>query len=80
MRRLFMRGKRDERRPMFFAIDVEDRIRADHPLRPIKSASQRARKKIEEAFGWCKTVAVSISIATKLSMLLMYSCRSTGPS
>jgi transposase len=33
-----MRGKGDERRPMFFAIDIEDRIRPDHPLRPIKAA------------------------------------------
>ena len=33
-----MRGKGDQRRPMFFAIDIEDRIRPDHPLRPIKAA------------------------------------------
>ena len=33
-----MRGKGDQRRAMFFAIDIEDRIRPDHPLRPIKAA------------------------------------------
>ncbi|HLL63751.1 MAG TPA: IS5 family transposase [Propionibacteriaceae bacterium] len=31
-----MRGKRDTQPPMFFAINVEDRIRPDHPLRPLK--------------------------------------------
>lgn len=31
-----MRGKSDSQPPMFFAICVEDRVRADHPLRPIK--------------------------------------------
>ena len=30
-----MRGKRDTQPPMFFAINVEDRFRADHPLRPL---------------------------------------------
>ena len=32
-----MFGKDERDAPMFFAIDVEDRIRADHPLRPIKA-------------------------------------------
>lgn len=32
-----MRGKRDTQPPMFFAINVEDRIRKDHPLRAIKA-------------------------------------------
>jgi transposase len=31
-----MRGKSDSQPPMFFAICVEDRVRQDHPLRPIK--------------------------------------------
>ena len=30
-----MRGKRESQPPMFFVIDVEKRVRADHPLRPI---------------------------------------------
>lgn len=33
-----MRGQSDSRPPMFFAIHIEDRIRPDHPLRPIKAA------------------------------------------
>src|SRR5580658_4800939 len=31
-----MRGQQESQPPMFFVIHVEDRIRADHPLRPIK--------------------------------------------
>ena len=31
-----MRGKRETQPPMFFAINVEDRVRPDHPLRPLK--------------------------------------------
>ena len=33
-----MRGKFDAQRAMFFAINLEERGRADHPLRPIKRA------------------------------------------
>lgn len=33
-----MRGKVDAQGTMFFAISLEDRVRADHPLRPIKRA------------------------------------------
>lgn len=33
-----MRGKPDPRPSFFYAIDLEDRIRPDHPLRPIKAA------------------------------------------
>lgn len=32
-----MRGQQESGRLMFFAIQIEERIRADHPLRPIKS-------------------------------------------
>lgn len=32
-----MRGKRDRQSGMFYAIDLEDRVRPDHPLRAIKS-------------------------------------------
>ncbi len=32
-----MRGKADRQGKMFFAIDLEERVRPDHPLRPIKS-------------------------------------------
>ena len=33
-----MRGKVDSQTALFFAINLEERIRADHPLRPIKRA------------------------------------------
>lgn len=33
-----MRGKSDSQGAMFFAISLEDRVRAGHPLRPIKRA------------------------------------------
>ncbi len=33
-----MRGKPDPRPSFFYAIDLEDRIRSDHPLRPIRAA------------------------------------------
>lgn len=33
-----MRGKIDPQTAMFFAINLEDRVRPDHPLRPIKHA------------------------------------------
>lgn len=32
-----MRGKRVCQGGMFYAIDVDGRVRADHPLRPIKA-------------------------------------------
>jgi transposase len=39
-----MRGKQDAQPPMFFAINIESRIRPDHPLRPLK-------KMIDEELG-----------------------------
>ncbi|MFO0828474.1 MAG: hypothetical protein U0572_10035 [Phycisphaerales bacterium] len=46
-----MRGRPEPHRGMFFAIDLEQRVAPDHPLRPIK------RMVDEEAFGWIKKVA-----------------------
>lgn len=37
MEPLIMRGKPDPRPSFFYAIDLEDRIHPDHPLRPIKA-------------------------------------------
>src|SRR5829696_1390598 len=36
-----MRGRRDPQPSLFYALDVEDRIRPDHPLRPLKAAVDR---------------------------------------
>jgi hypothetical protein len=70
-----MRGKDEVRGSLFSYVDLERRVRADHPLRVIRgivnaalsemsgefdalyAISQRIRKRIEEAFGWAKTVA-----------------------
>ena len=44
-----MRGKPDSPPPMFFAIHVEDRIRGDHPLRPIKRMVDEERHETANA-------------------------------
>jgi len=45
-----MRGRRDPQPSLFYAIDVEDRIRPDHPLRPIKAAVDRILAGLSERF------------------------------
>lgn len=50
-----MRGKPDSEPPMFFAIRVEERIRSDHPLRPIKQMVDeelsRMSRRFDEAYA-----------------------------
>lgn len=45
-----MRGKRDNQPPMFFVIDVENRIRSDHPLRPLKQMIDEELAKMSSLF------------------------------
>ena len=45
-----MRGKTESAPPMFFAISMEDRVRADHPLRPIKRMVDEALAKLDGVF------------------------------
>jgi transposase len=45
-----MRGRRDSQPSLFYAIDVEDRIRPDHPLRPIKAAVDRILAGLSDRF------------------------------
>jgi transposase len=45
-----MRGKRDTQPPMFFVIDVESRIRPDHPLRPLKRMIDEELAKMSPLF------------------------------
>lgn len=45
-----MRGKPDSQPPMFFAIRVEDRIRPDHPLRPIKKMVDEELSRMSRRF------------------------------
>ena len=46
-----MRGKPDSQPPMFFAICVEDRVRRDHPLRPIKQMVDEELCRLSRRFG-----------------------------
>jgi transposase len=45
-----MRGHRDPQPSLFYAIDVEARIRPDHPLRPIKAAADRLLAVLSDRF------------------------------
>jgi len=45
-----MRGKSDSQPPMFFAIRIEDRVRADHPLRAIKRMVDEELSGMSELF------------------------------
>lgn len=45
-----MRGHRDPQPLLFYAIDVEERIRPDHPLRPIKVAVDRILAGLSDRF------------------------------
>jgi transposase len=45
-----MRGRRDPQPSLFYAIDVEARIRPDHPLRPIKVAVDRILAGLSDRF------------------------------
>ena len=46
-----MRGKADRQGKMFFAIDLEERVRADHPLRAIKGTVDRILSGMTDAFA-----------------------------
>ena len=46
-----MRGRRDDQPKFFFSIDIEHRIRPDHPLRPIKVAVDRILGRMSERFA-----------------------------
>ena len=46
-----MRGKADRQGKMFFAIDLEGRVRPDHPLRPIKATVDRILAGMSDAFA-----------------------------
>jgi transposase len=45
-----MRGRRDPQPSLFYAIDVEARIRPDHPLRPVKAAVDRILAGLSDRF------------------------------
>ncbi len=68
-----MRGKRDIGHPMFFAIDVEQRIRPDHPLRPIKTAVDAILTEMSPRFegAYAKTGRPSVPPEVLLRALLL---------
>ena len=45
-----MRGQQESQPPMFFVIHVEDRIRANHPLRPIKKMIDEELARMDRLF------------------------------
>ena len=46
-----MRGKFDPQSALFFAINLEERVRADHPLRPIKRAVDAILREMSPLFA-----------------------------
>ena len=46
-----MRGKKDRQPNMFYALDVEDRIRPDHPLRAIKKLVDEDLSRMGQLFN-----------------------------
>ena len=66
-----MRGNEDKQQPIFSYVSLDERVPADHPLRPNRRrsaidrrttrhpgyhVSQRRRPLIEKVFGWLKQV------------------------
>ena len=76
-----IRGKSDDRFPMFFAIDMEERIPANHPRRPIKATVDEILCELGLLFerAYAKTGRPSVPPEVLLKALLLqclYSIRS----
>src|SRR6478672_6524524 len=76
-----MRGKAARQVPLFHTFEVEDRIRADHPLRDIKSRTDRLRDGLQARFeaAYSTTGRPSVPPERLLKALLLmalYSIRS----
>jgi transposase len=76
-----MRGRADEQLPLFHVFDVEDRIRADHPLRDIKRRTDRILDAMSPQFAaaYSRTGRPSVPPERLLKALLLmalYSIRS----
>ena len=76
-----MRGKPESQPPMFFVIDVEKRVRVDHPLRPIKKMVDEELAAMSEQFDalYARTGRPSVPPERLLKALLLmalYSVRS----
>lgn len=76
-----MRGQTDRQGRMFFAIDLEERIRADHPLRAIKVTVDRILVGMSERFEAAYSVTGRPSVPPErllkaLLLMALYSVRS----
>jgi transposase len=76
-----MRGQADDRAPLFHVFHVEDRIRADHPLRDIKRRVDRILEAMSATFdaAYSRTGRPSVPPERLLKALLLmalYSVRS----
>jgi transposase len=76
-----MRGKADRQLPLFHTFEVEDRIRADHPLRDIKQRTDRILDSLHDRFeaAYSTTGRPSVPPERLLKALLLmalYSVRS----
>ena len=76
-----MRGRTDERPALFHTFDVEDRIRADHPLRDVKRRADRILASLSAEFAKCysRTGRPSVPPERLLKaqlLLALYSIRS----
>ena len=79
-----MRGHSDPRFPMFFAVDVEALIRADHPLRPIKARVDEELARLDAVFeaAYSDTGRPGVPPEVLLKAMLLqalYSIRSERP-
>jgi transposase len=76
-----MRGKADRQLPLFHTFEVEDRIRADHPLRNVKRRADRIlaslSSRFEEAYSETGRPSVPPERLLKAMLLMgIYSVRS----
>jgi len=76
-----MRGRRDPQGCLFYAIDLEDRVRPDHPLRPIKVAVDRILAGLSDRFDAAYSAVGRPGVPPErlfkaLLLLALYSVRS----
>ena len=76
-----MRGRADHQLPLFHTFEVEDRIRADHPLRDIKRRTDRILETLHPKFEAAYSVTGRPSVPPErllkaLLLMALYSVRS----
>lgn len=76
-----MRGRADQQLPLFHTFQVEDRIRADHPLRDIKRRTDRILETLHSKFEAAYSVTGRPSVPPErllksLLLMALYSIRS----